>query len=100
MNSPVGLRRDSAVAEWRRVSRASRQGAGDGVGLGGLVGVGLVGWVLVGGRLSGGALSGKALVGKSKLVRPACSVACEMSDSAVNGMSFTLGLCDACRRAC
>ena len=92
------------------MSRASRQGAGDGVGLGalsggGLSGGGLIGEVLVGGvpsggGLSGGALSGKALSGRSKSVRPACSVACEMSDSAVNGMSFTLGLCDACRRAC
>ena len=95
MNSPVGLRRDSVVAEWRSVSRASRQGAVDGAGLGALSGGGLVGWVLF-----GGGLSGKALSGKSKSVRPACSVACEMSDSAVNGMSFTLGLCDACRRAC
>ena len=83
------------VAEWRRVSRASCQGAGDGVGLGALVG-----GVLSGGGLTGGALVGKALSGRSKSVRPACSVACEMSDSAVNGMSFTLGLCDACRRAC
>ena len=92
------------------MSRASRQGAGDGGGLGGLSGGGLVGGVLVGewlsgeglvgGVPSGGAVSGKALSGRSKSVRPACSVACEMSDSAVNGMSFTLGLCDACRRAC
>ena len=87
------------------MSRASRQGAGDGGGLGALVGGvlsggGLVGGVLVGGGLSGSALAGSELSGRSKSVRPACSVACEMSDSAVNGMSFTLGLCDACRRAC
>lgn len=87
------------------MSRASRQGAeaGDGVGLG-LSGGGLVGEVLFGkwlsaGGLLGGVLSWSALVGRSKSVRPACSVACEMRDSAVNGMSFTLGLCDACRRA-
>ena len=43
MNSPVGLRRDSVVAEWRRVSRASRQGAVDGVGFGALSGGGLSG---------------------------------------------------------
>ena len=53
MNSPVGLRRDSTVAECRSVSRASRQGAGDGVGLG----------ALVEGVLSGGALVGEVLVG-------------------------------------